>query len=70
MSFSDSKEGNSGLTTSDGEEDSGKSLISLERRVLDDDKEGLSTVSSNMKDIHMNRLEGENNVRGAVVSIR
>lgn len=58
VSFTDSKEGISGLTTSEGEEeDSSKSLISLQKRV--DDKEG----SSNMKDIHMDRLlVGENNI--------
>ncbi|PON57208.1 Rho GTPase-activating protein [Parasponia andersonii] len=65
MSFTDSKEGNSGLTTSEGEEqeeDSGKSLIFSEKRVLDD-KEGSSVVCSNMNDIDMDRLIEANDIR-------
>ncbi|XP_062087111.1 rho GTPase-activating protein 2-like [Humulus lupulus] len=63
-SFTDSKEENSGLTTSEGEdvEDSGKSLVCLEKRI-NDKEEGSPIVFSNMNNIKMERLVGENDIR-------
>ncbi|XP_062087119.1 rho GTPase-activating protein 2 [Humulus lupulus] len=63
VSFSESKEENSGLTTSEGEEeDSCKSLVYIEKRINDEEEES-SIVCSSMNNIEMERLEGENNTR-------
>lgn len=53
ISFSDSKDGNSGLSTSDGE-DSGKFFIAMRKKV---DTESPSIECAKKKDVEMGRLE-------------